>query len=88
MVYGLVVMFLLLSLKIIPLKAVEETSVFLVGLMGIILVPLFVALMEVVGDLRGAAVPLLIIMLVTTALTMAITGVVAQALIGGKGKRK
>jgi len=88
MVYGLVVMFMLLSFKIIPLAAVEETSMFLVSLMAIFLAPLFVALMEVLAELQGALIPLLIIMIVTTALTMGITGIVAQACIGKKGRRK
>jgi putative effector of murein hydrolase LrgA (UPF0299 family) len=72
---------------------VEETSVFLVGLMGLILVPLFIALMEMFTDLKYVAIPLIIIMIVTTAITMGITGLTAQAIISRqeqakKGKKK
>ena len=81
MVYGLVVLFTLLTLKIVPLSAVEETSTFLVSLMGFILVPIFIAIMEIAGELHGAVIPLLLIMLITTAITMGITGIAAQALM-------
>jgi len=88
MVYGLVVMFALLSLKVIPLAAVEETSMLLISLMAIFLAPMFVALIEIFADLRGVLVPLLVILIVATALTMGITGAVAQVCIGRKGRRR
>jgi len=84
-VWGIAIMFLLLVTRLVKLSHVDETSMFLISILPILLVPLAVALIEIIGDLRAIAVPLILILFVSTALTLLVSGMIAQALLKKRG---
>ena len=80
-IYGLVIMLLLLMTKLLPLSAVEETADFLVGIMPVMFIPAAVGLMGAWSELRPVLLPVATILVITTALVMAVTGRVTQLLM-------
>lgn len=80
-IYGLVIMLLCLNFKLIRLEWVEQAADFLVGTMTLMFVPAAVGLMSVWGDVQAMLLPLIIIILVTTVLTFAASGLTAQAVM-------
>ncbi len=73
-IYGLVIMFILLSLKIIKLEKIEKTADFLMQIMPIMFVPPAVGIITVWADLKNILVPFILIIIVTTVAVMVITG--------------
>lgn len=86
-VYGLVLLFLLLSTKVVRLSWVEETADFMVAIMPVLFVEPSVKLMTSFGLIRGHAAALIAVCVVSTVAAIAVTGVAAQAVIRRK-KRK
>ena len=86
-IYGLVLMFLLLAAGIIKLPQVKETAEFLIEIMTMMFIPAAVGLMEDWEVLRPILLPLAVIIPVTTALVMGVTGSTAQWMLR-KGRRK
>lgn len=80
-IYGMVILFIALELKIIPLNAVKETSAFLIEIMPIMFIPAAVGLMNSWDILRPAWLQYLIITIVTTIMVMIVSGKITQALI-------
>lgn len=86
-VYGLILLFIGLCTKLIPLHAVKETSAFLLDLMPILFVPAGVGLLEKWGILQPVLIPVTVTVLVSTVLVMVVSGTATQAVIR-LGKRK
>lgn len=84
--YGLVLMLIALTTKIIPLKEVENVSDFLTENLSIMFIPPTVGIMASVEEIKQMFVPLVVISVVSTLLIMTVTGRVAQAIIRRKGK--
>ena len=85
-IYGIILMFLALELKIIPLDSVKETGKFLIEIMPIMFVPAAVGLLTSWEILRPSWVEYLVITVVTTFVVMAVSGWVTQALMRLKKK--
>lgn len=85
--YGLVLMLIALSTKIIPLKEVENVSDFLTENLSIMFIPPTVGIMASVEEIKQMLVPLVVISVVSTLLIMTATGRVAQAIIRKKRKQ-
>lgn len=88
-IYGLVILLILLLSGLLKVSQVKETSDFLIAVMPIMFVPPAVGLMESWGILSGNLIPILVILVVSTILVMAVTGMVIQALAkksGGENK--
>ena len=83
-IYGLVLMLIALSTKIIPLKEVEGVSDFLTENMAIMFIPPTVGIMASVEEMKAMFVPLVVISVVSTLLIMTVTGWVTQAIIRKK----
>lgn len=83
-IYGLVLMLIALSTKIIPLKEVEGVSDFLTENMAIMFIPPTVGIMASVEEMKAMFVPLVVISVVSTLLIMTVTGWVTQAIIRRK----
>ena len=88
-IYGVVILFLCLETKIIPLEAVRETGKFLVSLMQIMFIPATVGLIDTWGVFAPNLVAYTVIIIVSTFAVMLISGKVTQAVIslskkGGK----
>lgn len=83
-IYGLVLMLIALSTKIIPLKEVEGVSDFLTDNLAVMFIPPTVGIMASVEEMKQMFVPLVVISVVTTLLIMTVTGWVTQAIIRRK----
>ena len=80
-IYGLVLMFIALCTKLIPVDSIRTTGGFLIEVMPVMFIPATVALMDSWGVLKGMLVPVLVIMVVSTFVVMGVTGLVTQAAI-------
>ena len=86
-IYGMVLMFLALLLKIIKVSDIKETSTFLIEIMPIMFVPAGVGLMASWGALQSILLQVVVITVVTTILVIGITGLVTQVFIRGEKKK-
>lgn len=80
-IYGIVLLFILLETKLVPLSAIKETGSFLIDIMPVMLVPAAVELMDYWGIVKPQILKYLIAMAVSTVLVMVISGLVTQAVI-------
>lgn len=88
-VYGIVILFLLLLTKIVPLSAVEDTATFLLEIMPLMFIPAAVGLIESWKGAKTSIVAYLVITLVTTVVVMGVSGGVTELIIrrGRRGKK-
>jgi len=77
-IYGIVLLFFCLELKVVPVSAVREASSFLIEIMPIMFIPAAVGLMDSWQMIRGALVPYLVITAASTVLVMASAGRAVQ----------
>ena len=86
-IYGMILLFTALATGIVPLKAVKEAGSFLTSILPVLFVVATVGLMDHWALLESALVPFLLILLITTLLTFAIAGRMAQWIVNRKEKR-
>ncbi len=77
-IYGMVIMFVCLCLKIIKPSDVRETSVFLIEVMPLMFIPAGVGLMEKWGVLKPIGIQFLVTCVVSTIIVMGVAGLVTQ----------
>lgn len=87
-IYGLVLIFAALASGALPLEKIEETADFLLDVMPLMFVPALVGAMEVFLLFKGLYLQTLIIVVVTTILTMVLTGRVSQGVIRARARRR
>lgn len=88
-IYGMVILFLCLQTGILKLAQIEETADFFLAAMPIFFISPSVSLMSSFGVIKNSFLSILIICLVSTAVVMAVTGLVSQAVIRhGKAKEE
>ena len=80
-IYGLVLLFLALSLKIIKLQQVADAAQYLVSIMGVFFVSPVVNVLTYWGVIAPNVGAICVIFVVTTALVFAVSGLVTQALL-------
>jgi holin-like protein len=80
-IYGMILMFAALAMKLIKLDAVRETGLFLVNIMPVLFVPAAVGVMTALTDIGEMAVAVLLSLTVITALVMGASGRAAQFFI-------
>lgn len=80
-VYGLVLMVILLMTKAVRLDMIEETADFMISMMAMFFVPSSVGLMTSLDVVKGSIVQLFVICVISTIVVMAVTGLVAQAVM-------
>ena len=85
-VYGLVIMFLLLWTKVIKLSQVENVADFFLQIMPFFFVAPTVGLITSFDALRGNVLWLVLMCFISTVVTIAVTGLVAQLVIRLKKK--
>ena len=83
-VWGLVTMLALLILRIIKPAQIRDTAEYLIAIMPLLFVPPTVGLMQSWGLLRDNLLSFVIAVTLITAIVMAVTGLVAQLVEGGK----
>lgn len=86
-IYGLVLLFLLLSLKILKLSDVEETGDFLLAIMPLLFIPAGVGVMKSWFHIRSVFLPLAVITVVTTLLVFIISGKTTDFLLDRRKKK-
>lgn len=85
-IYGLVILFACLELKIIKLSAIKETSKFLIEILTLTFIPTTVGLMGSWSLLEGRVGQWVLITFATTVLVMVASGRVTQRVIRMKRK--
>ena len=85
-IYGIILLFLCLKLRIIPHESVHETGKFLIEIMPLMFIPAGVGLMASWGELQGFLVPLLVITVSTTFIVIFVTGKVTDFMMDRKEK--
>ena len=85
-VYGIVILFLLLCLKVVPLSSVEGAADFLIEIMPVMFIPPAVGLLESWGVIKGSLLAYAVIIPVTTVFVMVIGGGVTEIILRRRGK--
>ena len=87
-IYGLIILFLLLLLKVIKLEWVENAADFLLAVMPIMFVPAAASLMTKWELIKNDVAGLLITSVLSTAIVMTVSGLITQLVIRKKRSRK
>lgn len=77
-IYGMVLLFAALALKIVPVKAVSDVGGFLTSILSLLFVAPLVNLLDCWLEIKDAIIPILIIVLVSTVVVFAVSGWVTQ----------
>lgn len=85
-VYGLVLLFIALCLKIVKLEHVNKVSDFLLTILPILFVSPAVNLLESWGILAPHILPIVLIVVASTVLVFIVAGLVSQVLCRKEGK--
>ena len=85
-VYGIVLLFLALCLKIVKVEQVRQTGAFLRSILPVLFVPALVGLLESWTQIRDSVWIILLLTVATTVLTFGIAGRVAQTVTGKGGE--
>lgn len=80
-VYGLVLLFTLLMLRIVKVEQVEETSDFFLLIMPLLILSPSVSIITSFDVMKGNVILLCLIIALSTISAMAVTGLVSQAVI-------
>lgn len=83
-IYGMILLFLSLFLKLLPVKMVEDSGKFLTGFLPLLFVVPIVDLLDHWDTFRSAFFPIVFTVIVTTVLVFAVSGWVTQALLKNK----
>ena len=83
-IYGLVLLFMALNLRIFKVDEVHDTADFLIEIMPVMFIPAAVGLIGSMASLQPILIQSIIIMMVSTVIVMVVTGKVSMLL--GKGK--
>lgn len=87
-IYGMVLLFIALSTKIIKLDQVETAAEFLLSIMLIFFVPASVGIMDTFFAYKSSMLPIIIIVIFSTIIVMITTGLVTQFMIKLRNKGK
>lgn len=86
-IYGLVLMLILLMTGVVKLHQVKTAADFLIEIMPLMFIGPSVGLMESLPALQAMLLPLVVILILTTLLTMGATGLTVQALVRRRQSR-
>ena len=83
-IYGMVLLFAALSLKIVKSAQVKDAGGFLTSVLPVLFVAPAVNLIDCWDQMRKAIVPLVVIVVVSTVLTFGVSGVVTKWIMKGE----
>ena len=83
-IYGLVLLFLALLLRILRPEIIRETGTFCIGLLPLLFVAPLVGLAESFDLIRDDLAAILVVLVIGLLVTFGVSGLVAQALLGRK----
>jgi holin-like protein len=87
-IYGMCLLFALLSFHVIPVAMVQDAGSFLVQIMSVLFIPAAVGLVDVWPVLRTKVLPYCVIIIVSTVAVFLVSGTVSQHLLEKRGKRE
>lgn len=87
-VWGMVLLFILLCLKVIKLDQVEDAADFLLSIMTVMFVPVGASLIQSFPAIKNEIFSIFVIIIVSTIVCFFTTGKVAQKIIDNNKKRK
>ncbi len=85
-VLGMVLLFIFLSIGIVQVKHLKELSDFLLDNLAFFCVPLGVGLLNSLGVLRASWWQIILVVIISTIMVIAATGLTAQLLAKGRNK--
>lgn len=80
-VYGIILLFLALCFGLVKLEQVKEAGGFLTSILPVLFVAPTVGILENWALIRGALLPIVLLVLASTVLTFGISGCIAQAIL-------
>lgn len=80
-IYGIVLLFTALELKVVKVRDIRETSAFLIAVMPIMFIPAAVGLMDSWGAIKSSILEYAIITVISTFVVMGVAGTVTQTVI-------
>ena len=86
-IYGIILLFLCLKLRIIPHESVHETGKFLIEIMPLMFIPAAVGLLTSWNVIQSNLIAYVLITVVSTFLVMVISGHITQVMIRMEEKR-
>ena len=86
-IYGIVLLFIALELKLLKVDDIKETSSFLIAIMPIMSLPPAVGIVESWTLIKGSWLPYVLVVVVSTVVVMGVSGRVTQRIVR-KGGRK
>lgn len=86
-VYGIVLLFGSLSLRVLKVEQVREAGGFLTSILPLLFVSPAVGILENWGLIQGALAPILLLVLASTVVTFGISGRITQALTRRGGRK-
>ena len=86
-IYGLVLLFIALETRLLPLAAVNDAGKFMIEIMPLMFIPAGAGLIDAWDALRPICVQIVMIMVVSTIVVMIVSGHVTQFVMR-RGKRK
>lgn len=87
-VYGMVLLFVLLCLKIVKLPQVEDVADWMLSVMPIFFIAPSVGLINSFDSIKGQVIPLVAVCFLSTIVVTGLTGLIAQGIIRLQKKRK
>lgn len=87
-IYGIIILFLCLERKVIPVSAVKETSSFLIEIMPIMFIPAAVGLMDSWQIIKSAWISYAVITVFSTFAVMAVSGKAVQFIMDRINKKE
>lgn len=86
-IYGILLLFLLLVTKIVPLSSVETTGNFLIDFMPVMFIPAGVGIISSWQSLSPILIPYIAILVTSTIIVMCVTANVADVIISKRGDK-
>lgn len=83
-IYGLILMLILLTTKLLPLDAVKETADFLINIMPVMFIPAAVGLIAYWEQLQPIIIPVIVITVISTILVIISTGKITDFVLKRK----
>ena len=87
-IYGIILLFFCLEVKLIPLDKVEEASIFMIEIMPLMFIPAAVGLMESWDIIKPAWMQYITVTVISTIGVMAVAGRITQAVIHRDARKK
>lgn len=85
-IYGILLMLLCLHFRVFAAEEVRETGIFLIEIMPIMFIPAAVGLMESWTIIKPSLIQYLVVIVISTIIVMAVSGLVTQKIINNSKK--